>query len=199
MLCSYNRIDRNTLHNWSRGGWREASLSQVTGVVQYKLEYHLWPFFRARKGIDAEASSNRCATQEFTHAGGLCQWLTEIDSELLYSAKAVQSSWTTGESWVLNCLSFSLWSFHSMHMQKKSVTLVFTKQHLREYVVGSWVLVICYREGWNGAELAWATANIINCILDGRPTSVIKFCRSIWASLDHGIQYKRFSISFNST
>lgn len=68
-LCSYRGVPCNT--EVERGG--EASLSLVTGVVQYKLEYHLWPFAGARRGIGAAAPPDHCATQEFTYAGGLCQ------------------------------------------------------------------------------------------------------------------------------
>lgn len=67
-LCSYRGLPCNT--EVERGG--EASLSLVTGVVQYKLEYHLWPFAGARSGIDAGAPPDHCVTQEFTHAGGWC-------------------------------------------------------------------------------------------------------------------------------
>lgn len=110
MLCSCTKTDRYTLHNLSRGDGK-APLSLFTGVVQYKLEHHLWPSLRARKEIDAGASSNHCATQESTQAGGLSQWLTKIDSELLHSAKVVQTSLNRGESWVLSCLTFSLRRF----------------------------------------------------------------------------------------
>lgn len=68
-LCSYRGVPCNTAVE--RGG--EASLSLVTGVVQHELEYHLWPFAGARSGIDAGAPPDHCATQGFTHAGGLCQ------------------------------------------------------------------------------------------------------------------------------
>lgn len=64
-LSSYRDVPWNI--EVERGG--EGSLSLVTGVVQYKLEYHLWPFAGTRSGIDAGAPPDHCATQEFTDAG----------------------------------------------------------------------------------------------------------------------------------
>lgn len=160
-LCSYRGVPCNT--EVERGG--EESLSLVTGVVQYKLKYHLWPFAGARRGIGAAAPPDHCATQEFTYAGGLCQWLTTIDSELLYSAEVVQSSWSTGESWVLSCSAFSGISRHA-YAKIISYFGLHWARSFREYVAENWVLIIvCYREGHSGSEPAWATASVANCFL----------------------------------
>lgn len=88
MLCSCTKTDRYTPHNLSRGDGI-APLKLFTGVVQYNLEHHLWPSLRARKEIDAGASSNHCATQESTQARGLSQWLIQSYFILLKWFKVV--------------------------------------------------------------------------------------------------------------